>query len=963
MTAEEKMQLVDWLDDLCVRFIINLPQEELESVERICFQVEEAQWFYEDFIRPLDPSLPSMSLRNFCLRIFQHCPLLSSFSQYHHATAFSEFLAYKTRVPVRGAIMLNEAMDQVVLVKGWKKSAAWSFPRGKINKDERDLDCAIREVYEETGYDLRGAGLVDDDGETKSIEITMREQHMKLFIFRGVPMGTNFEPRTRKEISKIEWYTLSDLPTYKQMKQHQHGHPEEEFKASKFYMVAPFLVPLKKWIGHQRKKDAFNARHSGKQSAKIPAIDAVTEDETAGETSAQEEGPMAQVPSDFERLLSGLRGPRATFVSDSLPEVLDASRSPPDPAGELKRMLSVSSTQPLPQQIPTQDQLTSANLLSILQGNSTAIRPHEPSVLPLQTPAEQINEAPVQPRSPTKLHRTREPPIQTSEPPFFPIETAPQSTVQSTPSAVQNARPTVQNAAPSTVQNPQPDPSLQERLNALHSAVNQQNQMRSPIYPLTNSNVRRESLAFRPAQIAPLTSKAQNQDTMQQTAKPFQLKEHTNSSEWQQFGDVRSPTVPAANKLPLPKLNNHTIGLLNAFKGNNAPPLVSPIEPAASGFGRPSRNLSLDVNNDMFRNVMPATSEPNLTAPPNQIRNSHSPAATVSPPGTTTNGYSSASPMPDRARTTQQNTLLNLFRAPSVPNVQQPVQSGLKSQLMPAEPVELSAAPNTPKTEHPTGQVQILQRPKPSGTTEPKSLNDPTQVEGTPRSAHRHRPSGQISATVSGPLTTPDFGTLQQKGSRASPPKTAGGTEYLRGGLASPGHSQTRSPHAALLKPKLGHHKQIVATSVEKSQDSPQPFQPRILQRPKQPQQLPTSPQPKSPSSAFDRRDSLAQDQRSNLLSLFAKSITKSPAPSTGSSLTSPVEKPYAASNAFPATAFRSRPGSMTSAASVAGNGGAGPARSQVGSDSGGQTPVTPKDRDFLLGYLQGVAKGGKSRA
>jgi mRNA-decapping enzyme subunit 2 len=184
-----------------VRFIINLPNEELESVERICFQVEEAQWFYEDFIRPLDPSLPSMPLRTFCLRIFQHCPLLSSFSEYHHATAFSEFLNYKTRVPVRGAIMLNDAMDQVVLVKGWKKGANWSFPRGKINKDEADLDCAVREVYEETGFDILGAGLVSDEKHQKHIEITLREQNMRLYVFRGVPMDTHFEPRTRKEIS------------------------------------------------------------------------------------------------------------------------------------------------------------------------------------------------------------------------------------------------------------------------------------------------------------------------------------------------------------------------------------------------------------------------------------------------------------------------------------------------------------------------------------------------------------------------------------------------------------------------------------------------------------------------------------------------------------------------------------------------------------------------------------------
>jgi len=189
------------LDDLCVRFIINLPREELESVERICFQVEEAQWFYEDFVRPTDPTLPSMNLKQFCLLIFQHCPLLANFSEDHHLLAFEEFLTYKTRVPVRGAILLNEAMDHVLLVKGWKKGASWSFPRGKINKDERDLDCAIREVYEETGYDIAAAGLLHDESQKDYIEVTMREQNLKLFVFKGIPMDTLFAPRTRKEIS------------------------------------------------------------------------------------------------------------------------------------------------------------------------------------------------------------------------------------------------------------------------------------------------------------------------------------------------------------------------------------------------------------------------------------------------------------------------------------------------------------------------------------------------------------------------------------------------------------------------------------------------------------------------------------------------------------------------------------------------------------------------------------------
>lgn len=45
-----------------------------------------------------------------------------------------------------GAIMLNHTMDKVLLVKGWGKSGRWMFPRGKINKDEEQLDCAVREV-------------------------------------------------------------------------------------------------------------------------------------------------------------------------------------------------------------------------------------------------------------------------------------------------------------------------------------------------------------------------------------------------------------------------------------------------------------------------------------------------------------------------------------------------------------------------------------------------------------------------------------------------------------------------------------------------------------------------------------------------------------------------------------------------------------------------------------------------
>eukprot|EP01018_Ginkgo_biloba_P031068 Gb_41189 [translate_table: standard] len=41
---------------------------------------------------------------------------------------------------------LFPVVTHCLLVKGWKSSASWSFPRGKKGKDEEDHACAIREV-------------------------------------------------------------------------------------------------------------------------------------------------------------------------------------------------------------------------------------------------------------------------------------------------------------------------------------------------------------------------------------------------------------------------------------------------------------------------------------------------------------------------------------------------------------------------------------------------------------------------------------------------------------------------------------------------------------------------------------------------------------------------------------------------------------------------------------------------
>ena len=303
--------------------------------------------------------------------------------------------------------MLNEAMDEVVLVKGWKKGANWSFPRGKINKDEKDLDCAVREVYEETGFDISAAGLVQEEKDMKYIEVTMREQHMRLYVFRGVPKDTHFEPRTRKEISKIEWYKLNDLPTLKKQKHQENNSEGTGMSFNKFYMVAPFLSPLKKWIALQRKQDH---RHSSNAAhlAPVPVVEEMATEEENEPDFHDLEPPLVNVTS---------------YGPSDLPEVSinQAQFGAVDPSTHLEQLLKMNQDRPAPQleapkALPNADTAKSSALLALLRGDSTP----EPRTVP-ETPLEQMSFPPDLPRSPHHRH-PRQPPFSTmGPPPYFPM--------------------------------------------------------------------------------------------------------------------------------------------------------------------------------------------------------------------------------------------------------------------------------------------------------------------------------------------------------------------------------------------------------------------------------------------------------------------------------------------------------------------------------------------------------------
>src|SRR5215469_14463984 len=129
-------------------------------------------------------------------------------------------------------------------------------------------------------------------------------------------------------MQKIKWYKLSDLPTLKKEKQlqQQAANGEEALKGSNFYMVAPFLGPLRKWIAQQRRQDKAKIRAVHPRGIVVEDEDTGAEADGVGEEQVLSDGlPEVTDTEDttghMARLLSALQSSKlGKTISSNLPE-------------------------------------------------------------------------------------------------------------------------------------------------------------------------------------------------------------------------------------------------------------------------------------------------------------------------------------------------------------------------------------------------------------------------------------------------------------------------------------------------------------------------------------------------------------------------------------------------------------------------------------------------------------------
>ncbi|KAK4138198.1 hypothetical protein BT67DRAFT_446363 [Trichocladium antarcticum] len=851
-----------------------------------------------------------MSLRSFCLRIFQHCPLLASFSVENHMRAFEEFLQYKTRVPVRGAILLNQEMDSTVLVKGWKKGANWSFPRGKINKNEDDLDCAIREVYEETGFDIREAGLVPKDDEVKYIQISMREQQIRLYVFRNIPLATVFEPKTRKEISKVEWYKLSELPAFRKKGNNQDDVAAAS-NANKFYMVAPFLVPLKKWVVQQKKKDeARAAANNSHMSVQVPAEEPLTEDDIGAQTepvAAASKGTPAietieGATLELQRLLTVQPPTQGLQVSPS-------TTSNPGKGEALMALLQKKGMEPPPQQ-PAQQPA---------QQPPQHQQAHQPGNQNPHTPFDLTYSGAPEPHTPHHHHPTQRLPVHNNQPPpRFPIP-------------------------PNMAHNVPPGYYKQNRVPA---------QMLPQVYgrnPFMNpaQQPRTEPVLLHPQPLPPQVQQSILVRGILPTPNPQDItgRGGVNPS-GPRRNDAYGPQQHAAKPA---QLTGHAMSLLSTFKGgprdNNEthPSGTTPQDSATTPQG----------NNQQQPHAASWANQP-TTQPSNPIMQylPHQMAPIALARRSPRSAKPAEAPMPVSKQAPQlaeshRSALLDMFKmtGPKSPlskeilmkpgRAQEETVSTRKAHAgSPASKAsaaadaigsvsEASGGPvqSNPPINLPYRAVRILSRPK---------QGEPGKPKGSPSTeAQLHRLQQRLS-----PLGSPRHEAKNAARSRLPSPRDRTFSH--------------RAEYEAKRSPQLNYAAQAASLPyAHSSQPSQSPSSTHAALPPFNQQQ-----QQQQPANVPPRRKESNPEQRSKLLSLFA---AQQPSPPTGSAPDDNKARPRepAVPDQGPrAGTPRSRVASLASpAAGETARTGSAPA-----SRRGSHTPITSADRSFLLSYLESVS-------
>jgi 8-oxo-dGTP pyrophosphatase MutT (NUDIX family) len=125
----------------------------------------------------------------------------------------------ETASSIKFEVLLNNkaGVGLTELIENSKTSwieTEWEFPKGRRNYHEKDLDCAIREFEEETGYDRSYFNIVENVIPYEEIFVgsnnkSYKHKYFLAFMHNSTCSEKNPNHQTT-EVSKTEWKTIED---------------------------------------------------------------------------------------------------------------------------------------------------------------------------------------------------------------------------------------------------------------------------------------------------------------------------------------------------------------------------------------------------------------------------------------------------------------------------------------------------------------------------------------------------------------------------------------------------------------------------------------------------------------------------------------------------------------------------------------------------------------------------------
>jgi len=120
---------------------------------------------------------------------------------------------------IKNGVIVNEkkiTLEEIIKNSStnWEETE-WEFPKGRRNFQEKDIECALREFEEETGYSSKNVNVIENLLPFEEIFIGSNHKCYKHKYYLAYMSDINdidssLENYQRSEVSKLQWKTVSE---------------------------------------------------------------------------------------------------------------------------------------------------------------------------------------------------------------------------------------------------------------------------------------------------------------------------------------------------------------------------------------------------------------------------------------------------------------------------------------------------------------------------------------------------------------------------------------------------------------------------------------------------------------------------------------------------------------------------------------------------------------------------------